>query len=561
MAKVVINPETNLAEELPDHVAMEGVQSGSYSIPLVDPNGDPVAVPMSEMPSLLQQGYMKPSEEQLTTLLKHAKYDAPGEKAKTFAQEAASSATFGLSKGAQRLAGDSPEEMRERVEYNPKTALAGEVTGIVGSSLTGYGAAPALAKAGARVAAIAPVLSNPILHKAAQSALKNGTEMALMQMGSEVGKALSSDPEQTIGTAVMGIGLAGLGGSIIGGATKGAGEALWSVTKGPRLAASLGSLKDDLMKKAAEGVIPNEAAALGKELWESIPLNKLLTASYKIGKNILPEAYKESILKYVGSDVPFKVTAFRQMMKMIDAAHRGTKALDGASDAIFKGGQVLATHLVPNEKDLKKLEDAVFTFKATPAALVESTDDLSHYLPDQAVISSSLSANALNYLDMKRPNTDKPGVLDPDVIVPKSEQEAYKRTLALTQQPLMAMEHLKDGTLTLSDIETLSMVHPVSYRIMQQKLTEKLIDNMAIAKNIPYKTRLSLSLFLGMPLESSMNPQNIMSNQDAFIGMSQKDNAAPQAANHFKKDFKQTASIESTPGQSREAQKALKARI
>lgn len=229
---VLINAETGLAEDLPEQSANEAVVSGTHHVPLVDPQGNPSAAPMSDASALLTQGYKQPSPDQLKGLLDYSKYSSPAEQAKTFLEGAGEAATFGLSTGAERALGVNPEDIRARKEVNPGVHQVGQLVGLTGSAfIPGVGEANILSEAG-NVAAKALGLSagEGILAKVGSAAARGAVETALYQAGDEASKMFAGDPNQSAQTAIADIGLGALLGAGVGGAF-GSISPLWKATQ------------------------------------------------------------------------------------------------------------------------------------------------------------------------------------------------------------------------------------------------------------------------------------------------------------------------------------------
>jgi hypothetical protein len=82
--------------------------------------------------------------------------------------------------------------------------------------------------------------------------------------------------------------------------------------------------------------------------------------------------------------------------------------------------------------------------------------------------------------------------------------------------PISVLSHVKKGTLRNEHIETLGAVYPHLYDEMKKKVTEHMDPEKA--KSLPYGTKVSLAKFMGQPMDASMTPQSIMSNQAALTG-------------------------------------------
>jgi hypothetical protein len=159
----------------------------------------------------------------------------------------------------------------------------------------------------------------------------------------------------------------------------------------------------------------------------------------------------------------------------------------------------------------------------------------------------------MSYLASIKPDTAQQGPLEPARQPSDVEIAKYNRALAIAEQPLMVIKHVKDGTITPDDIKTISTIYPALYDSMKEQIMEKLIDATHKKVTIPYQTRLGLSLFLGQPLERSIAPNNIMSNQSLYQPVPQ----APQAPKSAPSSLKASKlpNIYSTPEQLREQKK------
>jgi len=116
----------------------------------------------------------------------------------------------------------------------------------------------------------------------------------------------------------------------------------------------------------------------------------------------------------------------------------------------------------------------------------------------------------------------------------------------------MILKHIQDGTITPEDIKTFSTIYPSLQKDFSQKIVNKMIESESKKINIPFKTRLGLSLFLGQPLESSVKQQNIMANQALYIPPMPKGQAPRGRGTQFKASFSKLPNLDATPMQMRE---------
>jgi hypothetical protein len=157
-----------------------------------------------------------------------------------------------------------------------------------------------------------------------------------------------------------------------------------------------------------------------------------------------------------------------------------------------------------------------------PEALIdhlsEKTAHLNSMAPSIGSAFQSGVGRAVSFLASKVPVTAKQAPLDSTLPVAQVEIDKFNRYARIVEDPMAALHHVKNGTLLPQDVETLSVVHPAVYNQMKETLMEKLTDKMnkSDAHEIPYKTRIALSMFMGQNLDSTLSPQAIQSSQAAM---------------------------------------------
>lgn len=230
----------------------------------------------------------------------------------------------------------------------------------------------------------------------------------------------------------------------------------------------------------------------------------------RLGKDA-PEAIKLGLLKYMASDSPIKAEGFKSMVDFIHNTYKGENLLSKGTKAIFEGAGKEVLSKIPNEKDREKLNKAVESFDNNPEAILNKEQHLGHYLPDHQIATTETSTRALQYLQSIKPRPYRSSPLDKEIQPGPIEQARYQRALTIAQQPLVVLQHIKDGTLKANDIKDLTAMYPALYKQIANKISNEIISmhNQAI----PYKTKVGISLFLGQPLDTSMSPASIMSAQ------------------------------------------------
>jgi hypothetical protein len=278
---------------------------------------------------------------------------------------------------------------------------------------------------------------------------------------------------------------------------------------------------------------PGGVAGLLSLLHTGDPMTALMYfAAGKAGKKAMteiPDALRLSALKMMGSSAPVSGAGFNAMYKVAESFYKGAAKQARAIDNLFKAGTTgLGMELAPSAKSLNLLQRKIMAAETDPTSLMgldEDKNDYSHYLPEHSTGMAATSARAVSYLASLKPDTGKANPLDRQKEPSEVEKARYNRALVLAEQPLMVLQHVKDGSVTQDDVRTISTIYPELYQGMKQDIMTKMIDHLHKGHEIPYQTRLGLSLFLGVPMESSIDSQNILRNQALYAQPAQ----APKA--------------------------------
>lgn len=238
--------------------------------------------------------------------------------------------------------------------------------------------------------------------------------------------------------------------------------------------------------------------------------------------SVLP-AIAKPILEGANSSVGLKSAVTYAM-----AVLKGETALNHAAKALFKSGlEVLPHDLVPTHASREKLKKKIDESQIDVASLLNVGGDIGHYMPDHASAMSAASARAVSYLSSLKPKTERMGPLDSPREPSQSQINIYNRALDLAEQPLLAIKSIKDGSLTARDVQTVKTIYPALYQNLSQKLFSEMVDHSSKGEEVPYKIKMGLSLFLGQPLDASMAPMSIASNQMALTAPPLSQNAMP----------------------------------
>lgn len=222
------------------------------------------------------------------------------------------------------------------------------------------------------------------------------------------------------------------------------------------------------------------------------------------------------LLRFMAADQPVNAAGYRAMTEFLNNTYKGQNLINKAvGNVLQRGAQVLTTSQLPVKADREKLDKQVTKLQANPDTMMHKDigGDLGSYLPTHQAMLMKNATNIQQYLQHIKPQPHTFGPLDKPVPPQPSEIARYNRALDVAIQPAIVMQHIKDGTLQSSDILDLHQMYPGLYQTMASKLTTAINGHHADGEPIPYHTRLAASLFLGAPMDSSMQPQNIMAAQ------------------------------------------------
>ena len=224
------------------------------------------------------------------------------------------------------------------------------------------------------------------------------------------------------------------------------------------------------------------------------------------------------ILDAVAGPIVRTATNSRGFKSAVDygvAVTRGQTLMNNAAKNVFRAGaDILPQYAMPSEKDNGRLNKQLKDIQNNPQSiLANNTSDLGHYFPDHAGVMSAKLASVSQFLNAARPGMSKPNPMDTAQPPTTAQQSQYNKVLSMAQQPLSVLQSIKDGSLSAQDLKAYRMMHPAMYTAISQKLTEEMNNAISKGQEIPYKTKMGLSLFLGQAMDSTMTQQGIQAAQ------------------------------------------------
>lgn len=242
-----------------------------------------------------------------------------------------------------------------------------------------------------------------------------------------------------------------------------------------------------------------------------------------------PSAMRLAMLKWLGSPKPIESGAFKTMVDFIAATQKGNSLMDKATKALFSGAtKVIPERLMASNSDIKDLDEQAKRIQAQPTALEDSASGLNYYLPNHGLALTASATQTAQHLNALRPTATQPTPLDEPIEPSDYAKAKFNRVLELAQQPMTALHHISQGTLTAEDVSNIQAMTPAFYAQQSKKLVQAMIDAKSKGQDIPYKIRMGVSTFLGQPMDSSLVPQTVAANQASFQANAQQNQQPPQ---------------------------------
>ena len=249
-------------------------------------------------------------------------------------------------------------------------------------------------------------------------------------------------------------------------------------------------------------------------------------------------------------------TGFRATTDYAANAVKGYQAMSRATASVFKTGTAILPQIIPSEKDTAKLDKLLAQVNKNPDLLLNSNNKVGQILPDHASAMDQSVAQAVTYLNSLRTDLDKKAPLDSKPVPSTTQKAVYQNALQIAEKPLILLDRVRQGTLTSSDIQVLGSLYPSLYNGIKTQLMEQITKVEQKGQTIPYRTRISLSMFLAQPLDSTMTPEAISSAQLIHPGdQSQQPQQETPKGSKSSPALQKLPSMYRTPSETREARK------
>lgn len=179
---------------------------------------------------------------------------------------------------------------------------------------------------------------------------------------------------------------------------------------------------------------------------------------------------------------------------------------------------------VTKEEGFKNISKRLNDYMADPDLFTKQiskrTMGITQAAPNTSLGIMTQAKTALDFLHSKLPKpsvdfSNQNAFIKRDYSPSQLELAKFSRYLEAAENPMSAIEDLKNGTLTSEKVETLKIIYPNIYQQMREAA-------MSMAQNkketIPYTKRLQLGILLDINTDESLKSENIAALQAAHQG-------------------------------------------
>ena len=274
---------------------------------------------------------------------------------------------------------------------------------------------------------------------------------------------------------------------------------------------------DSVIQKRLKGFFGKSAAATvggvaGAKVGQ--PMVGAMVGEHLLGplfETILPGISKPLI------DNPSSIEGLKSAIDYGVAVAKGDKALNQAVKGVFSGSsKAITAHAIADQDDKDKIDKTVTGTIDTPTKLMQAQGQgtaLAHYMPGHQIALTQATMQTVKYLQGLKPQPQKIGPLDKPMPPTAQQVARYNRALDIAQNPLSILDKAYRGVLQTSDVQDISTMYPNYYQQIVQKLSSEMASKEAAGENIPYRTRMGISLLMGQPLDATMQPASIQAAQ------------------------------------------------
>lgn len=203
-----------------------------------------------------------------------------------------------------------------------------------------------------------------------------------------------------------------------------------------------------------------------------------------------------------------------------------------AKDAIRGGLESSGLRVMEkmSDSDFKKKTDQIKKLYRDPQTLMEhvssSIEPMTGIAPNISQGLSKTMMTAIQYLHSQIGEPAEHFFLSKEHDPSQFEKRHFAQAFQAVNDPLIAFDQIKNGTLTSQTVQAVATVHPELYQEMKKTLMEHMKAERDI--DLPYGKKIAIAKFLGQPLDANMVPGVMASNQIILNSPSLSSESAPK---------------------------------
>jgi hypothetical protein len=237
----------------------------------------------------------------------------------------------------------------------------------------------------------------------------------------------------------------------------------------------------------------------------------------------------------------------KELSKLEKFVKKTSSQIQEGAKEIFKFSEKVSPYVgsklgTSSSQDYEKKIGEISALSNNPEKLLETLDEktrsLYSFAPDTTGSVNQNLARATNFLNSKIRDQGVSSQFLPAKKPSFMDVSNFNKYVEIIEHPLQVLKQVKAGTLTSQAMEVMTQVYPKLLSEMQESVMKEMIDysvklKKGEVKTLPYQTLMSLSSFLGQPLDVSLSPREILRNQSTHAG-----GGAARLQNEMKKQQK-----------------------
>ncbi len=242
----------------------------------------------------------------------------------------------------------------------------------------------------------------------------------------------------------------------------------------------------------------------------------LLSQYIKHKVNLSPEQFEQAQFQ---ANQASKLKAINGILnRTTDRIKDGVAAIFSPTSKNTVRGAFLSGTTQMSDKDYDKNTAIINQYASNPQKMMddisENTNSLHNAAPNITRGYQTSYLKGVQYLQSKIPKPVSTYPLSAKWEPTQAQKNQFIQSFNTVNDPIHSLQQIKNGSLSNETMEALNAVHPDLLQSMRQQIVESMDTEQA--KKLPYGQKVALSKFMGQPMDGSLTPQAIMSNQTAL---------------------------------------------